>query len=47
MDFENKIADLMTSNFIKNQSNEWLHKFYEYLSERIIISRQIQNKTDF
>jgi len=34
MDFENKIADLITSNFIKNQSIEWLHKFYEYLSER-------------
>ncbi len=34
MDFENKIADLITSNFIKCQPNEWLHKFYEYLSER-------------
>ena len=34
MDFENKIADLITSNFIKTQSNDWLHKFYEYLSER-------------
>jgi len=34
MDFENKIADLITSNFIKSQSIEWLHKLYEYLSER-------------
>jgi hypothetical protein len=34
IDFENDIADLITSNFIRTQSNEWLHKFYEYLSER-------------
>lgn len=34
LDFENKIANLITSNFIQEQPNEWLHKFYEYLSER-------------
>ncbi len=43
MDFENKIADLITCNFINNQNNEWLHKFYEYLSERK--SYQVRFKT--
>jgi len=47
MDFENKIADLITSNFIKNQSNEWLHKFYEYLSERKSYQDKFKTKTIF
>lgn len=47
MDFENKIADLVTSNFIKNQSNEWLHKFYEYLSERKSYQDKFKTKPIF
>lgn len=47
MDFENKIADLITSNFIKNQSNEWLHKFYEYLSERKSYQDKFKTKPIF
>lgn len=47
MDFENKIADLITSNFIKTQSNEWLHKFYEYLSERKSYQEKFKTKPIF
>ncbi|XZF15878.1 AAA domain-containing protein [Chitinophagaceae bacterium MMS25-I14] len=47
MDFENKIADLITSNFIKNQSNEWLRKFYEYLSERKSYQDKFKTKPIF
>jgi len=47
MDFENKIADLITINFIKNQSNEWLHKFYEYLSERKSYQDRFKTKPIF
>lgn len=47
MDFENKIADLITSDFIKNQSNEWLHKFYEYLSERKSYQDKFKTKPIF
>lgn len=47
MDFENKIADLITSNFIKSQSNEWLHKFYEYLSERKSYQDKFKTKPIF
>lgn len=47
MDFENKIADLITSNFIKSQSNEWLHKFYEYLSERKSYQDEFKTKPIF
>ncbi|WP_298359414.1 sacsin N-terminal ATP-binding-like domain-containing protein, partial [Runella sp.] len=47
MDFENKIADLVTSNFIKNQSNEWLHTFYEYLSERKSYQDKFKTKPIF
>lgn len=47
MDFENKIADLITSNFIKTQSNEWLHKFYEYLSERKSYQDKFKTKPIF
>jgi hypothetical protein len=28
MDFENKIAGLITVDFIKKKSNEWIHRFY-------------------
>lgn len=34
LDFENKISNLITADFIKMQPIEWLHKLYEYLSER-------------
>ncbi len=34
LDFENKIASLIDNRFIKKQTFKWLHKFYEYLSER-------------
>ncbi len=47
MDFENKISDLITSYFIKNQSNEWLHKFYEYLSERKSYQDKFKTKPIF
>lgn len=47
MDFENKIADLITSNFIKTQSNDWLHKFYEYLSERKSYQDKFKTKPIF
>lgn len=47
LDFENKIADLITSSFIKNQSNEWLHKFYEYLSERKSYQDKFKTKPVF
>jgi hypothetical protein len=47
MDFENKIAELITSNFIKNQSNEWLHRFYEYLSERKSYQDKFKTKPIF
>lgn len=47
MDFENKIANLITSNFIKNQSNEWLHKFYGYLSERKSYQDKFKTKPIF
>ena len=47
MDFENKIADLITSNFIKTQSNEWLHNFYEYLSERKSYQDKFKTKPIF
>jgi len=47
LDFENKIADLITSNFIKSQSNEWLHKFYEYLSERKSYQDKFKTKPIF
>lgn len=47
MDFENKIADLITSDFIKYQSNDWLHKFYEYLSERKSYQDKFKTKPIF
>ncbi len=47
MDFENKIANLITSSFITNQSNEWLHKFYEYLSERKSYQDKFKTKPIF
>lgn len=47
LDFENKIADLITNNFVKNQSNECLHKFYEYLSERKSYQDKFKTKPIF
>ena len=47
LDFENKIADLITSNFVKNQSNDWLHKLYEYLSERKSYQDKFKTKPIF
>lgn len=47
LDFENKIADLITSDFIKTQSYEWLHKFYEYLSERKSYQDKFKTKPIF
>jgi hypothetical protein len=47
LDFENKIADLITSDFIKNQPYEWLHKFYEYLSERKSYQEKFKTKPIF
>lgn len=47
MDFENKIADLITRNFISTQSNEWLHRFYEYLYERKSYQDKFKTKPIF
>lgn len=47
MDFENKIAELITSDFINKQSNEWLHRFYEYLSERKSYQDKFKTKPIF
>jgi hypothetical protein len=47
MDFENKIANLIASSFIANQSNDWLHKFYEYLSERKSYQDKFKTKPIF
>ncbi|WP_400263099.1 AAA domain-containing protein [Sphingobacterium sp. SG20118] len=47
LDFENKIAELITSDFIKRQANEWLHKFYEYLSERKSYQDKFKTKPIF
>lgn len=47
LDFENKIADMITADFIKVQSNEWLHKFYEYLSERKSYQYKFKTKAIF
>lgn len=47
LDFENKIANLITAEFIKEQSNEWLHKFYEYLSERKSYQDKFKTKPIF
>lgn len=47
MDFENKIADLITSSFIASQSNDWLHRFYEYLSERKSYQDKFKTKPIF
>lgn len=47
IDFENKIADMITSDFIKNQSNEWLNRFYEYLYERKSYQDKFKTKPIF
>jgi len=47
LDLENKIANLITAEFIKEQSNEWLHKFYEYLSERKSYQDKFKTKAIF
>ncbi len=47
LDFENKIANLITAEFINEQSNEWLHKFYEYLSERKSYQDKFKTKAIF
>lgn len=47
MDFENKIADLITDSFIKSQSNLWLHEFYEYLAERKSYQDKFKTKPIF
>ncbi|AZA99224.1 hypothetical protein EG359_06215 [Chryseobacterium joostei] len=47
LDFENKIADLINIDFIKNQSNVWLHKFYEYLAERKSYQDKFKTKPIF
>lgn len=47
LDFENKIANLITADFIKEQPNEWLHKLYEYLSERKSYQDKFKTKAIF
>lgn len=47
LDFENKIANLITTDFIKSQPNDWLHKFYEYLSERKSYQDKFKTKAIF
>jgi hypothetical protein len=47
MDFENKIAELINAEFINKQSDEWLHLFYEYLSERKSYQERFKTKPIF
>lgn len=47
LDFENKIASLITADFIKDQSSDWLHKFYEYLTERKSYQDKFKTKAIF
>ncbi|MBN8686956.1 MAG: AAA family ATPase [Chitinophagales bacterium] len=47
LDFENNIAELITGDFIKNQSTEWLHRLYEYLSERKSYQDEFKTKPIF
>jgi len=47
LDFENKIANLITAEFIKEQPDEWLHKFYDYLSERKSYQDKFKTKAIF
>ena len=47
IDFENKIAELITNDFIENQSDEWLHKLYEYLYERKSYQEKFKTKPIF
>lgn len=47
LDFENKISSLITADFIKDQSNDWLHRFYEYLSERKSYQDKFKTKAIF
>lgn len=47
MDFENKIAGLITSDFIEKQPNEWLHKFYDYLSGKKSYQDKFKTKPIF
>jgi len=47
VDIENKIANLITAEFINKQPIVWLHKFYEYLSERKSYFDNFKNKPIF
>ena len=47
LDLENKIADLFSSDFTKNQSNDFLHKFYDYLSQRKSYQDKFKTKPIF
>jgi len=47
LDFENNISSLIDGFFIKKQSIEWLHKFYEYLSERKSYQDKFKTKPIF
>lgn len=47
LDFENKIAGMINTDFIQKQSFYWLHKFYEYLSERKSYQEKFRTKAIF
>lgn len=47
LDFENKITNLINANFIKNQSVEWLHKFYAYFDGRSSYLKRYKTKAIF
>jgi hypothetical protein len=47
VDFENDIAKWIDGDFIERQSFEWLHKFYEYLSERKSYQDKFKTKSIF
>ncbi len=47
LDLENKIANMIDTGFIEKQTFEWLHQFYEYLSERKSYIEKFKTKPIF
>jgi DNA polymerase III delta prime subunit len=47
IDLDNKISELITSNFIEAQSDNWLHKFYAYLYDKRTSYEKFKTKPIF
>jgi hypothetical protein len=47
LDLENKLAGMINADFIRKQSLDWLHTFYEYLSERKSYQEKFKTKSIF